>query len=178
MGRNQALLDIAEALGSLDRDYKIEVFSNESDPLVYQKLSNHPNVIYGGAIPYSEVQIKIEQCDLFVVAEGFAEEDLNFTRYSLSTKAADALASGAAILAYGPADCGVIDYLRSTKAATVCDTPTDLPRCIRTIFENEKLQQVQYRRAIDITEKNHTLESGNEAFAKLLESVLMNDMKM
>ena len=175
LGRNQALLDIAEALGSLDGNYKIEVFSNESDPLVYQKLSNHPNVIYGGAIPYSEVQKKMEQCDLFVVAEGFDEENLNFTRYSLSTKAADALASGAAILAYGPADCGVIGYLRCTNAATVCDNRMDLPRCIRAIFENEELQQKQYDCAVDITKKNHTLERGNEVFAELLKMVLASD---
>lgn len=172
LGRNQALLDIADALGSIDKDFMLEVFSNESDPAVYQKLIDHPNVIYGGAIPYSEVQEKTRQCDLFVVAEGFAEENLNFTRYSLSTKAADALASGAAILAYGPADSGVIGYLRSTNAATVCDNPSDLSQCIRTIFENKELQQEQYDRAIEITKKNHTLESGNQVFARLLKTVL------
>jgi len=39
------------------------------------------------------------------------------SRYSLSTKAADALASGVAILTYGSQECGVIEYMQSTGAS-------------------------------------------------------------
>lgn len=67
----------------------------------------HPNVIYGGSIPYSQVEQKTAECDIFVIAEGFRDEDINLTKYSLSTKASDGLASGAAILTYGPEDAGL-----------------------------------------------------------------------
>ena len=55
----------------------------------------------------------------FVIAEGFRDEDINLTKYSLSTKASDGLASGAAILTYGPEDAGVVGYMKETGASMV-----------------------------------------------------------
>lgn len=56
MGRNNSLCDIADALGEINPEYKIEVYSNESDENIYINLKNNPHVIYGGSIPYKLVQ--------------------------------------------------------------------------------------------------------------------------
>lgn len=60
------------------------------------------------------------ESDITVIVEGFEEKDINLSRYSLSTKAADALASGASILTYGSLESGIIEYMQSTDAAMVC----------------------------------------------------------
>lgn len=172
LGRNNALLDIATALEKISPDYKLEVYSNESNKSYYQDLEKHPNIIYGGAIPYSEVLSKIENCDLFVVAEGFRPKDLDFTRYSLSTKAADALASGATILAYGPMDSGVIGYLKNTGAAMVCDDPQNLHSDIQALINDVDLQKAYYNNAVLAYEANHTLERSGKVFEQVLDSVL------
>ena len=98
MGRNLALRDIAIALSEIDPNYRLEVYSNENDEEICGVLKNTPNVFYGGSIPYSQVENKTAECDIFVIAEGFRDEDINLTKYSLSTKASDGLASGAAVL--------------------------------------------------------------------------------
>ncbi len=168
LGRNNSLLDIANALRNIEKSYILEVYSNELDPVYYQQLKEHPNVFFGGAIPYSMVQERTSHCDIVVVAEGFHKKDINFTKYSLSTKAADALACGTAILAYGPSESGLIGYMLNTEAAMVCTDSNSLEECIRTLIIDQNLQRKNYERAIIVTHENHTLERSNEVFEGIL----------
>ena len=171
MGRNNALCDIATALGQINESYMLEVYTNEKDESINGDLKNHPNVIYGGDIPYSEVEKKTAEADVFVIAEGFREEDINFTRYSLSTKAADGLASGVAILTYGPEDAGVVGYMKETEASMVCTDPKKLRIELEQLIMNSNIQRKYYEKAIEITEKNHTLKSSTAIFESVVESV-------
>lgn len=172
LGRNNSLIDIANALGRINPDYKIEVYSGEPDERFYKELKEHPNVIYGGRIPYCQVQTRTSECDVVVVVEGFRPEDIEFTRYSLSTKAADSLACGSAILAYGPEEAGVIGYLKSTGATVCCTDPDELEKRIRTLISDEGLQQRKYDQAVAVFERNHTLESSCAVFDQIVERAI------
>ena len=167
LGRNLALLDIANAL-----DYRLEVYSNETDESVCGVLKNASNVVYGGSIPYSQVERKIAECDIFVIAEGFRDEDINLTKYSLSTKASDGLASGAAILTYGPEDAGVVGYMEETEASMVCMDPLKLENSIRTLISDEKMQREYYQKAVEVTQAHHSIESSTATFEKVIEEVV------
>ena len=171
LGRNHALRNIADALGRINPSYKLEVYSNEQDESVYTELKNHPNVMWAGAIPYAEVLEKTTSCDVYVVAEGFREEDINFTRYSLSTKAADGLASGAVVLAYGPSESGLIDYLQKTDAAFVCTKEDKIEGTIRHLLIDVDGQNLRYKKAVETTEKNHTLEGSTAVFEAIVNRV-------
>ena len=168
LGRNNSLLDVATALGHINPDYRLEVYSGESDPTYYQGLKDHPNVIYGGRVPYSQVQKRTAESDIVVVVEGFQPEDIDFTRYSLSTKAADSLASGAAVFAYGPEDAGVIGYLISTQATASCIDKNKLEDCLRKLITDIDLQKKNYEQAVFIFQKNHTLESSCSVFESII----------
>ena len=169
LGRNHALKSIADALGRIDSSYKLEVYSNEQDEAVYGELKAHPNVVWAGAIPYAEVLRETSSCDIYVAAEGFREEDINFTRYSLSTKAADGLASGAAVLAYGPAESGLIDYLQKTDAAFVCTEEDRIEDVIRQLLADVEGQKKRYENAVEITRRNHTLEGSTAVFEMVVD---------
>lgn len=177
LGRNKALLEIADALRRINKEYRIEVYSGESDPSLYKELEMHPNVVYGGSIPYTEVQKKTAECDLFVIAEGFRKEDIIFTRYSLSTKAADSLASGAAILMYGPEEAGVVGYMKETGAAVVCTEPDTLPEKIDDLLHSQVLQKELYEKAIVASNKNHLVESTTAQFESIIQEAIANYRK-
>ena len=172
LGRNNSLLDIATVLGNINPDYRLEVYSGESDPTYYQALENHPNVFYGGKIPYSKVQKRTAECDIVVVVEGFKPENINFTRYSLSTKAADSLACGAMILAYGPEDAGVISYLKGTEATMACTDPYILEDSIRKLIFDSSLQKCLYKKSAEISEKNHTLFRSKNTFVRIVDNAI------
>ena len=173
MGRNRSLCDIADALGRINDQYRIEVYSSEEDPAFYGVIQKNRHAVWGGRIPYERVQEKMQASDITVVAEGFAREDLEQSRYSLSTKAADALASGAAILTYGPAACGIVEYMKSTQASMVCTKREDLLRAIQTLLEDVELQKQYYARQIVMTETHHNLQSS----CKTAERVIRRAMR-
>lgn len=172
LGRNFALAEIANALGSINPNYRLEVYTNESDASIYNILKKNPYVKYGGFIPYAEVQEKIKQSDIFVIAESFREEDLNFTRCSLSTKASDGLASGVSIFSYGPGESGVIEYMKSTNASVVCTDQNQLKYDLLNLMENQELQKNLYKQAAIVTEKNHSLKTTTGIFESVVANVM------
>lgn len=155
MGRNNSLNDIGFALGEISSKYVLEVYSNEPDKAYYGVFESNPNVKFMGSVPYTEVQKRMAESDITVIVEGFSEHDINLSRYSLSTKAADALASGASILTYGSLESGIIDYMQSTKASVVCTRKEDLVGSIKRLMADTDLQKRYYEQAIVMTEKHH-----------------------
>lgn len=172
LGRNLALVDIANALGSINSNYRLEVFSNEQDSTIYNILKQNPYIIYGGFIPYHKVQEEIRESDIFVIAESFRRQDINFTKYSLSTKASDGLASGVSIFSYGSIESGVISYMKLTKASMVCTNQNQLKKSLKKLINDTTLQEEMYHQAILVTHKNHTLKSTTKIFESILEDVL------
>ena len=155
MGRNNSLNDIGYALGQIDHHYILEVYSNEQDENYFGVFKDNPNVKFMGSVPYAQVQKRMAESDVTVIVEGFAAEDINASRYSLSTKAADALASGAGILTYGSLESGIIDYMQSTGASMVCTEKEQLPACIKQLMTDQEMQKRFYDQAIVMTEKHH-----------------------
>ena len=155
MGRNNSLNDIGYAIGKINPQYILEVYSNESDEQYYKGFNDNPNVKFMGSVSYTQVQKRMTESDITVIVEGFAEADINLSRYSLSTKAADALASGASILTYGPLECGIIDYMQSTGASMVCSKTEDLQKCIWKLITDTDMQKRYYDQAIVMTEMHH-----------------------
>ena len=131
---------------------------------MYGVFDGNPNVVYGGSVPYAVVQEEMQKSDICVIVEGFAKEDVDRTRYSLSTKAADALASGASILTYGSCECGIIEYMQSTRASAVCTDKEKLEGTIRTLLSDTELQRRYYDQAVIMTQKHHNLESSSAVF--------------
>ncbi|MBO4219616.1 MAG: hypothetical protein J5933_01665 [Clostridia bacterium] len=157
MGRNRSLSDIADALGRISDRYRLCVYSGENDPSYYRIIENNPHAVWGGRIPYDEVKKKMFDSDVTVIVEGFSRSDVDKSRYSLSTKAADALASGAAILTYGSQECGIVEYMQSTGASMVCTDKNSLEESIVRLIEDQELQKRYYDNQITVSAEHHNL---------------------
>ena len=172
LGRNNSLLEFATALGKVNSAYTLEVYAGESDPTYYEPLQKHPNIKYGGKIPYEDVRKKTKECDIVVVVEGFRDVDIAFTKYSLSTKAADSLSCGSAIMVYGPEEAGIVDYFKRFDAAMVCTNPDYLEESLFKLINDVTLQKEYYEKAKQVAKKNHTVQSSTRRFEDLLLSVV------
>lgn len=172
LGRSDSLLDIAIALQQINPFAKLKVFSNESDERYFKKLKAHPSIIWGGAVSYEQVKREMAEADIYVVTESFSDKYINFTKYSLSTKAADGLMSGLPVLAYGSIESGVISYLSETKAAMVCTSQKELPDTIKRLMNDQQLQRELYEKSELISCENHTLESSSKKFESVVNIAL------
>lgn len=171
MGRNLSLNEIGKALGKIDPNYVLHVYSNEQDPEYPAVFEGNSNVKFHGSVPYSQVLEKMYQSDITVIVEGFRPQDIELSRYSLSTKAADALSSGVAILTYGSQECGIIEYMQSTDAAVVCTEAKELDEKIKQLIFDAQLQEKNYQNAVEITDKHHKLESSCAVFEGVVNKV-------
>lgn len=172
MGRNHSLNDIGYALGVINPNYKLEIYSGAKDSALYAIFKDNPNIYYGGMIPYEQVQEKMQNSDVTVIVEGFKKEDVNLSRYSLSTKAADALASGATILTYGSQECGIVEYMQSTKASFVCTDKGQLVGIIKQMLERKDLQEQYYAQQIVMTNEHHNIKKSCETFEMVVDRAL------
>lgn len=171
LGRNKSLSQIATALGVINPSYRLHIYSNEDDPAYYQMLVDNPNAEYHGSVPYSEVQRKTIESDIVLVVEGFKKKDVRITRYSLSTKVADSLASGVAVLAYGSRECGAIEYAEETGCIAMCKKQNKLVEVLRELISDKDLQYKNYVKAIAVTEANHRLEQSTAIFRGVVNRV-------
>lgn len=175
VGRNESLDEIGHVLGKINPSYVLDVYSNEDDEKFYKLLYNNCNVKFHGSIPYAEVQKKTVESDIVIVVEGFKNRDVDITRYSLSTKVADALASGVNVFAYGSIECGAIEYTQSIQCKSVCTEQENLVSSLEKLIYNQSYQKSNYDSAICITHDHHRLEQSTRIFegvvAKVIESL-------
>lgn len=174
MGRNNSLNEIGFALGTIDEKYILEVYSNESDESYYKIFDNNKNVKYMGSVPYIQVQKRMLESDITVIVEGFDKEDINLSRYSLSTKAADSLASGVSIFTYGSMESGIVEYMKSTGASMICTVKQNLVDSLERLLNDKNLQKSYYERAIEISKKHHNLLSSCEISEGVIRRAIQN----
>ena len=172
LGRNQSLLELGKVLGRVNSNYRLEVYSNETDQKQYQMLVDEPSVDFMGSVPYKTVLDKTLESDVLVVVEGFDKRDVDITRYSLSTKVADALASGVMVVGYGSSECGAIEYLAETGCCCVANSAVDLQGMMERLFGDVELQRRLYKASGEVVRMNHTLENSNAVFRGVVERAI------
>lgn len=171
-GRNESLSEIATALGSINPDYRLTVCSAQNDKDIVKVLTSNPYVVFLGAISYEEVKERSAQADVLVIVEGFKEKHINMTRYSLSTKAADSIRSGAAIFVYGSPECGVIEYMQGTGCAEVCTDQSQLTESLKHLLFSEDYQKENYMKAEEVYERNHIPSQSRAVFRKVVKKAI------
>lgn len=172
LGRNESLNDIGYALGKINKNYILDVYSNENEKGYYEIFDKNPNVHFAGSVPYTEVQKVMKESDISVVVEGFSRQDVDITRYSLSTKVADSLAAGGNVLAYGSLECGAIEYMKQIDCGPVCTDAAELEDAIRHLIEDAEYQRANYEKAKFVTEAHHNLESSTRIFREVVLKVI------
>ena len=171
-GRNESLSEIASALGTINPQYRLTVCSAQNDKDIVKVLTDNPNVDFLGAIPYEEVKKRSAKADVLVIVEGFKQKHINMTRYSLSTKAADSIRSGASIFVYGSPECGVTEYMQGTGCAEVCTDRSQLPDRLKHLLFSEEYQKANYKKAEEVYEHNHVPSQSRAVFRKVVKKAI------
>jgi len=133
----------------------IDVYSSESQPEILKDLTIENGVVFHGSVSSKEVEKIIKSSLLVIHTESFDNDIRERVKYSVSTKIADCLASGACILAYGPSDVASIEYLIDNNAAFVITRQEDLEKGIIKILSDEQLRLDITNNAKNLACKNH-----------------------
>lgn len=171
MGRNNSICAVADALYRINPNIEIEVYSSERDTRVTDVFKTHPNVKFCGVIPYTEVMEKTIDSDILLVVEGTTKHDINLSRYALSTKVADSLASGCNIVGYGSSECGAIEYMEKIGCVTVGHSINEVEFKLRDLINSVELQRSNYDKARKVYLANHTREQSNARVQRIINRI-------
>ncbi len=165
LGRASQLIKLGRALKKLnvpDLD-RIFVYSGEERHEYLDGLTQENGIEFRGRVTREEVDDLLSDSMYTVHTESFDENHIVRTRYSVSTKIADALASGACIIAFGPRSTASVKYLADNNAAYVIDDECDIDKKLYRLISDEALRKKTVENAIELAEKNHNAEVNRQS---------------
>ena len=144
LGRADVLRELSEVIEAYNNknniNAKLFIYSNASP----EKIKAHgiiagENTIYGGQLNPQQLKHELNAADILVFVESFAKENIEITKFSLSTKVPEYMSVGKPILAIGPAEIGSMKYL-SDVSFCISGITEIYPR-ISILFKNKILQK-------------------------------------
>lgn len=171
--RVEPLLELGRALhrGGVPGCEHIDVYSGERNEETLRRLRSAEGIVFHGALPGREIPALLGWAKYLVFTEAFDEASRRRTRYSLSTKIGESLASGACIVAYGPEEISSMRYLAAHQAACVLRRAEDMPLQLRRLEEDPALYRDYTRRAAALATQAHDPQTNRQAVCRLLRQV-------
>lgn len=149
-GRDAVLGKIAKAVESYNKagqkPAKLFVFSNSVPNEKTREIFEIPySCEYAGSLSRDELRVQLNKSDILVFVESFEKEQMEKTRFSLSTKVPEYLSVGHSIFAVGPKGIGSIDYL--SDVAVCVDNDEDLFDQLKSILYDSTLRESLSKKA-------------------------------
>jgi hypothetical protein len=173
--RSKVLIEVGQVVKKLNSEgYNIEfsIYSGETDKERTKEFTLENGIHFKGKVNYDQVCEAISKSNLLLHVESFDEINRTKTKYSISTKVPDSLASGRCLFAYGPPEVASIKYLKDNDCAYVVTEPNNLERGLRNIVENECLRNQYISKAKQVAKENHNLFKNTMKFKRLLQTAV------
>jgi glycosyltransferase involved in cell wall biosynthesis len=113
----------------------------------------------------------LAEADVLLIAYNFDPATLRYVQYSMANKTPECLASGAAVLAHGPAGIATLDYLAATDTAMVVGENSDgaVIAALRRLATDPALRAEMAARARRTAFAAHDLRRLRETLLELLQ---------
>lgn len=139
--RGEVLQEVAEVIEELNADgYSIEM--EVLAPLGHlanyaAALHRYPHTKWTGyGYPQKNKMQKLGSADILLHAEASGAQDVQYARYSFSTKLPEYFAMGRCVLAYGPTELASIRYVQTQNCGYVAEDRQSLKNDLIRLYQN------------------------------------------
>ena len=174
IGRYNSIISIGKVINDNNLPIVFNVYSGEYRQRILKQIANKPGFNYYGKVDYDQVKTIMESSDLLLHVEDFQNKNIEFCRYSLSTKIADSLISNRCLLCYGPKEIACIEYLKEEDCALIATNLEELENALKSICNNPLEMNAIAQKAKSVAEKNHSVQANSELIKQYL-SEAIND---
>ncbi len=172
IGRHIALIEIAEALNSINPDCKLDIYGKIPNDNVLEAFKNCSAINYCGTVPYSKVIEIMHNSDLLVHGENFDDFTRWDLKYAFTTKIADSLSCGTCFFVYAPEELACTEYLLENECACVVTNKNQLRVALEELLNDGELREKYIKKGLEISAKNHNSKENCEKFQKILINVV------
>lgn len=170
LDRWKLFLDIERVIKKINNGtniIKLNIFTKDSDRKKYEKIFDKNVTEFHKFLPHSEVYKIYDMSDVLVHVESFDEELIKFTKYSLSTKIPEYMASGRPIIYYGPKDIAAAKYISKNKCGLCVSNKDELTEAIEIVSNDFEIREAMGANGIRIVKEKHSIEYKNKIMDKV-----------
>ncbi|MCI9421127.1 MAG: glycosyltransferase [Dorea sp.] len=155
LNRWKILYELGKLLQQNNYNALLTIYASADYEKEIQKLLQISSIKYGGFLTEAQLKEKIYCANVVVHIESFDKDKLKRTRYSISTKIPECLASNKIFLAVGPEEQASINYLKENEAALVCTSSHEMERYVQMICEKKVDYKLYRKNAWKLLSENH-----------------------
>ena len=122
LGRDKSLAILGDILFKVNPEFSVNIYTQDKVSSSLIRYWQKHNCSFKGSVDYRNAIQIMNSGSFNIVASGFRKKDINESRYSLSTKVADSLASSGPIIATGSKGDGAIDFFSQHDCSILIDT--------------------------------------------------------
>ncbi len=157
--RFTSLSDIGRALDRINAEkgleFKLNIYTAEKDANILSSFSDIKSIKLCPFISGDELKRAFLASQLLLHVEAFDDRSIDLVKHSVSTKIADALASGVPLLAYAPASISSMEHLLSNKCAITATSADELEDTLDKAFFDKTLRKTVVSHAIEAAKEHH-----------------------
>lgn len=159
---------IASSIKKLNENEKIfelHIYAPASHIELYNESFNS-EIFFHYSVSSKEVNNILMKSDILIHVESFSDNVIGFTKYSLSTKIPEYLASGKPLIYFGPNNVGVGEFLFKNDIGISVENEIDFEKALLSFYEDD---DVYYMKGYEGYYK------GRKVFDKLIMRKKMTD---
>lgn len=161
-GRNLSLLELALVINgteTLKEKIELHIYTSKNHILSNPELVS--NCYVHEYVPAELMIENLSSADILLHVESFLKEEIEYFRYSMSTKLPEYLSVARPILCYGPMEINTVSFINDNNVGVVAEKKEELKVALESLL-NESLRKKYAKTAVSVAEKCFLSKSVHE----------------
>lgn len=172
-GRAEQLAHIGSILSKkFEKTIELVIFTSKANIKQYKKMLEPYYKVYE-YVPQNKMFENLAKADILLHCESFNPEEIQYFKYSMSTKIPEYLSVGRPILCYGPKEVCTVSYLKDNKVGVVAENEQELVSAIVQLQNNE-IRKNFGKNALKVAREEYLAEK----VASRVEEVFQNNITL
>lgn len=168
LNRHKSLIEIAETLQSISRDYYLDVYGRTTSDETEVELKEAKGIRYHGAVPYSQVVEIMKNSHFLVHCESFDEQWIKDLSAGFSTKISDILTVGRCLILYADASIACAQYVKKNNCGCVINSPSLLREKLSELLADKDLQNLYIKNGLFASRRDMNFAKNADTFYQIL----------
>lgn len=173
MGRLKTLIEFARKLNAINKNAIIKVACSNISSKSLKIIKKEPNIQFLGSLIHYEMIKEISSCKYICIFESLkSKRNIVDTRFSLSSKVCEALASNKTIIFVGSKETGVFHYIKRNNCGFTFTSLNDIDDHLFNKINDKDLCELFSANAKKLLENDFSLNENNNKFKQLVDGLL------
>ena len=173
-GRNASLLKIAKVINNdkfLREHISLQIYTSMNN--IQSNLDLVQVCHVNEYVPEDKIIENLASADILLHVESFEKEEIEYFRYSMSTKLPEYMSVGRPILCYGPMSINTVSFIRTHNVGLVAENIEELISSLYMLMD-ESIREQYAKTAVSVAKSYFLSESIHKNIYTVFENAMRN----